>query len=160
MLRQLCHGQALTRSAVFLANSRQAAILGSLRFASKKAAAAAAADNNKDAIDPAASNEDGTASAKPKRTRRSRAAAASPAAALESDSIQDQAESADSGERSLAIRRDSFFQEVVKPEIHVRRPTRSTFKKPGFAKDLIRNLEDFPHALLLTRVGQFYEVRW
>lgn len=39
----------------------------------------------------------------------------------------------------------------------VKRPTH--FKKPGLARDLLKYLSDFPHALLLCRVGQFYEVR-
>ena len=47
----------------------------------------------------------------------------------------------------------------TRPELVVRRPPMSTFRKPGFPKDLLRWLSDFPQALLLVRVGQFYEVR-
>lgn len=46
----------------------------------------------------------------------------------------------------------------TRPELVVHRPALSTFRKPGFPKDLLRWLKEFPHALLLVRVGQFYEV--
>lgn len=41
-------------------------------------------------------------------------------------------------------------------DVVVKRPT--SFKKAGLARDLLKHLQDFPHALLLCRVGQFYEV--
>jgi hypothetical protein len=41
-------------------------------------------------------------------------------------------------------------------DVVVKRPIR--FSKPGLARDLLKYLKDFPHALLLCRVGQFYEV--
>lgn len=43
-----------------------------------------------------------------------------------------------------------------RPEVVVTRPTR--FNKPGLSRDILQYLKDFPHALLLCRVGQFYEV--
>lgn len=41
-------------------------------------------------------------------------------------------------------------------DVVVKRPT--SFKKAGLARDLLKYMRDFPHALLLCRVGQFYEV--
>ena len=46
----------------------------------------------------------------------------------------------------------------TRPELVVQRPLLSAFKKAGFARDLLQWFKAFPHALLLVRVGQFYEV--
>ena len=59
---------------------------------------------------------------------------------------------------SSAPRRQRRASATQKAELIVQRPTVKSFSKAGLGKDIAKHLQDFPHALLLCRVGQFYEV--
>ena len=100
----------------------------------------------------------------PKR-RRTRKAAVQPDAANDTDGAPTAAAAADEQPDPLPItekiaRPGSLLPTSNRQDVQRQRPPLSTFnKRGGFPRDLLRNLADFPHALLLTRVGQFYEVR-
>ena len=86
-----------------------------------------------------------------------KSASLQPELAVEDDGLDTSAIDATSS--SAAPRRQRRGSAAAqKPEVIVHRPTIRSFSKPGFGKDLVKHLQDFPHALLLCRVGQFYEV--
>ena len=99
----------------------------------------------------------------PKR-RRTRKAAVQPDAANDTDGAVAAAAADEQPDpppiTEKIARPGSLLPTSNRQDVQRQRPPLSTFnKRGGFPRDLLRNLADFPHALLLTRVGQFYEVR-